>query len=68
MARYTDTPKYTRETAALSWLNVPRTSVQVAALIGVTHNHAAALCRRLHLRGLVIREGARPHYQYRRAG
>lgn len=67
MARFTDTPKYARERAALAWLNVPRTSVQVAKLIGVTHNHAAALCRRLWMRGLAIREGDRRAYSYRRA-
>lgn len=51
MARHTTTPPYKREQSALAWLNAPRTSGQIAELIGVTPNHASALLRRLWLRG-----------------
>lgn len=67
MARGTDTPKGVREEQALAWLGVWRTSRQIADLLGITPNHASALCRRLWIRGDVERAGRRPEFRYRRA-
>jgi DNA-binding CsgD family transcriptional regulator len=67
MARFTTTPCYKRERAALEWLKRPKTSTQIADLLGLTPNHGAALCRRLWLRGKAERTGTRKQYVYTRA-
>jgi hypothetical protein len=65
VARYSTTAPYAREDRALAWLRTaPRTSRQIADLLGLTPNHGAALCRRLWLRGKVVREPI-DGYQYR---
>lgn len=55
MARYSTTPPYARERKALAWLEQPKTSLEIAALLRLTPNHASALLRRLWLRGKVER-------------
>lgn len=54
------------ERAALAWLSRPRTSVQIAALVGTTPNAASVTLRRLWRAGRLARwGGSRGHcYTY----
>jgi len=46
--------RYTRQRRALMWVQAaPRTSAQIAALLGITPNHAAVLLRRMRQQGLI---------------
>ena len=46
--------RYTRQRRALMWIEAsPRTSAQIAALLGITPNYAAVLLRRMRQQGLI---------------